>query len=225
MTWHAAGMRKPLEVEIWADVVCPWCYIGKRRFEQALASFPHRDDVRVTLRSFELDPTPREASEGDVAHLLAAKYGMTESEAREAVEGVRRTAQDVDIDMSEGQRYHGNTRDAHRLLHLAAERGLQEQLAEAFYKAHFTEGRSLFDADSLAAIAASVGLDSADVERVLAGTDYDEAVVADEDLAREFGISGVPFFVFDRRLGVSGAQPAALLGDALAQAWDEGLTR
>ena len=217
-------MRKPLEVEIWADVVCPWCYIGKRRFEQALASFPHRDDVRVTLRSFELDPTPREASEGDVARLLAAKYGMTESEARQAVEGVRRTAQEVGIDMSDGQRHHGNTRDAHRLLHLAADQGLQEQLAEALYKAHFTEGRSLVDPDSLAAIATSVGLDPAEVKRVLAGTEYDEAVTADEELAAEFGISGVPFFVFDRRLGVSGAQPAALLAEALAQAWNENAT-
>ena len=218
-------MREPLEVEIWADVVCPWCYIGKRRFEEALASFEHRDDVRVTLRSFELDPTPREAREGDVAHLLAAKYGMTESEARDAVEGVRRTAQEVGIDMSDGQRYHGNTRDAHRLLHLAAEHGVQEQLSEAFYRAHFTEGGSLFNADSLAVLATSVGLDAADVERVLAGSEYDDAVAADEDLAREFGISGVPFFVFDRRLGVSGAQPAALLGDALAQAWDDAATR
>ena len=217
-------MREPLEVEIWADVVCPWCYIGKRRFEEALASFEHRDDVRVTLRSFELDPTPREASEGDVARLLAAKYGMTESEARQAVEGVRRTAQEVGIDMSDGQRHHGNTRDAHRLLHLAADQGLQEQLAEALYKAHFTEGRSLVDPDSLAAIATSVGLDPAEVKRVLAGTEYDEAVTADEELAAEFGISGVPFFVFDRRLGVSGAQPAALLAEALAQAWNENAT-
>ena len=218
-------MREPLEVEIWADVVCPWCYIGKRRFEEALASFEHRDDVRVTLRSFELDPTPREGREGDIAHLLAAKYGMTESEARQAVDGVRRTAEEVGIDMSGGQRFHGNTRDAHRLLHLAAEQGLQEQLAEALYKAHFTEGRSLFDTDSLASIAVSVGLDASEVARVLEGSAYDDAVAADEDLAREFGIGGVPFFVFDRRLGVSGAQPASLLGDALAQAWSEAAAR
>lgn len=214
-------MPDTLEVEIWADVVCPWCYIGKKRFEQALAAFPERDRVIVTLRSFELDPTPREPSEGDVADLLAAKYAMAPAQAREAVEGVRRTAAEVGIDMAAGQRFHGNTRDAHRLMHFAASRGLESQVAEGLYRAHFVDGASLFDRAALVAIAADAGLDPMEAAEVLAGDSYDAEVMADEELAAAFGIGGVPFFAFDRRLGVSGAQPVEVLSAALQQAWDD----
>ena len=212
-------MREPLEVEVWADVVCPWCYIGKRRFEAALSEFAHRDDVRVTMRSFELDPTPRSAVQGDIAEMLAAKYGMSIDQAHDAVEGVRQTAAQVGIDMDNGQRFQGNTRDAHRLLHYAAEVGMQDRLSEALYRAHFTLGDSVFDHATLADLAEAAGLDRTQAERVLSGMDYDDDVAADEDLARSLGINGVPFFVFDRRLGVSGAQPVELMREALEQAW------
>lgn len=210
-----------LEVEIWADVVCPWCYIGKARFDQALAEFPFRDHVNVTLRSFELDPTPRKAEMADTATRLATKYGMSPQQAQEAVDRVRAVAAEAGIAMTEGDQFHGNTRDAHRLVHFAMERGRGAELSRALYDAHFTRRQSVFDHGVLADLAAEAGLDRDEAQDVLASGRYDDDVVADEELAASFGISGVPFFVFDRRIGVSGAQPLDVMTAALQEAWGE----
>nr|WP_027932693.1 DsbA family oxidoreductase [Amycolatopsis thermoflava] len=207
-----------MQVEIWSDVVCPWCYLGKRRFERALAGFEHRDQVEVTFRSFELDPrAPREPQ--PKAALIAAKYGISEAEFAANEERLTQLA------AAEGLEYHldggviGNTFDAHRVLHLARERGLQDAVAERFFRAYFTERRSVFDADSLVELAAESGLDADEVRRVLADGAYADEVRADIDQARALGANGVPFFVFDRRYGVSGAQSTETFAAALDKAY------
>ena len=210
-----------MQVEIWADVVCPWCYLGKRRFEQALDRFPHRDEVEVIYRSFELDPAAPPGVTRPTVDVLASKYGMGPEQARDAQRQMeQRAAQDGLTFRMEGLRS-GNTRDAHRLLHLARARGRQAEMAERLYRAYFTDQASVFDHASLAGLAADAGLDRDEALAVLAGGEYSPAVEADEEVARSFGISGVPFFVIDRRYGISGAQPAETIAAVLERVWAE----
>jgi predicted DsbA family dithiol-disulfide isomerase len=203
-------------VEIWSDVVCPWCYVGKRRFEKALAAFEHRDEVQVTWRSFELDPHAAREREGSPAEHLARKYGMSVEQAESMNEQMTALA------ASEGLEYHldrtrgGNSFDAHRLIHLAAEHGLQDAMQERLMRAYFTEGEAIGDPDTLGTLATELRVDPAGLD----DNAYAEDVRADEVLAARIGISGVPYFVLDRRYGVSGAQPSELLLQALAQAWE-----
>ena len=209
-----------LHVEIWSDVVCPWCYIGKRRFEAALARFEHRDEVAVTWRSFELDPTapPSAETAGTYAARLAAKYGRSPAEAQQMVDAMTATAAGEGLDFRFDLARPGNTFDAHRLLHLAREHGLQDPLKERFDRATFGEGLRTSDHASLRVLATEVGLPAADVDAVLASERYADAVRADEAQARAYGISGVPFFVLGGRYGVSGAQSPEVLLAALEQA-------
>ena len=210
-----------MQVEIWSDVVCPWCYLGKRRFEQALAGFDHRDEVEVDYRSFELDPTAPTGSTTPTVELLAGKYGMSPADAEQAQRQMtERAAADGLTFRMDGLRS-GNTADAHRLLHYAKAQGKQAELVERLHRAYFTDQASVFDPASLTAHAVEVGLDGAEVARVLAGDDYADAVQADVAEARSLGANGVPFFVIDRRYAISGAQPAELLRQALERAWDE----
>lgn len=210
-----------MQVEIWSDVVCPWCYIGKRRFESALRRFEHRDDVAVTYRSFELDPgAPPVRSESTTAH-LAAKYGISEAEARSMNDRVTEIAAAEGLDYRLDEARPGNTFDAHRLLHLAAARGLQGAVKERFMAAYFSEGAPIGDHEALTRLATEAGLDAAEVAAVLSGDAHADDVRADQAQARTFGISGVPFFVVDRTYGVSGAQPAEVLLQVLDKAWAE----
>ncbi len=215
-----AGVNEPLHIEVWADLVCPWCYLGKRRLERALAAFLHRDRVQVVHRAFELDPSRPPGQTFDRLEALASKYGLTLERARAMEEEMERRA------AADGLEYHlvpgvvGNTFDAHRVVHLAREAGREGAALERLYRAHFTEGRSIFDAASLAALAGEVGLDRGAVVEALAGRAFAAPVQAEERRARELGITGVPFFVLDGRWAVSGAQPAELLAKALAQAWE-----
>jgi predicted DsbA family dithiol-disulfide isomerase len=210
-----------MDVEIWSDVVCPWCYLGKARFERALGAFEHRDEVNVVYRSFELDPTAAPGVTTPTVELLSGKYGMTVEAARNAQrEMEQRAAGDGLTFRMDGLRS-GNTRDAHRLLQLARERSRQAELVERLHRAYFTEQLSVFDHPALTELAVGAGLDRGEVERVLAGNEFDDAVTDDEATARELGANGVPFFVIDRRYGISGAQPAELFTDALSQAWSE----
>ncbi|HEY8301075.1 MAG TPA: DsbA family oxidoreductase [Jatrophihabitans sp.] len=206
-----------MKVEIWSDVVCPWCYLGKRRFEQALDGFAHRDEVDVVYRSFELDPSAARGTTAPTVEVLAGKYGMTPEQAADAQRQMEARAREDGLTFAMSDLRSGNTRDAHRLLHRAAEHGVQADLVERLHRAYFTESRSVFDTDSLADLAAEAGLDRATAAAVLAGDDYDDAVAEDEALARTFGVTGVPFFVIDRTYGVSGAQSAAVLSDVLDQ--------
>jgi predicted DsbA family dithiol-disulfide isomerase len=211
----------PLMVEIWSDVVCPWCYIGKRRFEQALAQFEHADEVGVRFRSFELDRGAPAAVAGRSAERLAAKYGMSVEQAEAS------QARLTEMAAAEGLEYHldrtqgGNTFDAHRLLQLAADRGVQPQVKERLMHAHFTEGTPVGDHDTLVRLAHEAGLDAAEARAVLESDRYAEEVRADEGTAARIGIRGVPFFVLGRRFGVSGAQAPDIMLQALEKAWEE----
>ncbi len=208
-----------MQVEIFSDVVCPWCYIGKRRFEQALERFPHAGEVQVTWRSFELDSAAPRGTGGPTLPALARKYGMTQAHAAEMQAHMTEVAAEVGLDFHLDLTRKGNTVDAHRLLHLAAEHGVQGQVKERLLKAYFTEGRPVFTHADLARLGAEAGLDADVAARALADGSYATEVAADLDLARSFGISGVPFFVVDRAYGVSGAQPAQALLQVLEQAW------
>lgn len=210
-----------MTVEIWSDVVCPWCYIGKRRFEAALEEFGQRDAVEVVWRSFELDPEAPRETQGSLNEMLARKKGISTERA------AAMTAQVTMMAAEEGLEYHmdraksGNTFDAHRLIHLAAEHGLQGAAKERLLRAYFTEGKAIGDTETLVALGVELGLDADEVRTALEGDAYASAVRADERRARMLGISGVPFFVIDGKYGVSGAQaPETVLG-AMEQAWAE----
>jgi predicted DsbA family dithiol-disulfide isomerase len=206
-----------LTIEIWSDIVCPWCYIGKRRFERGLATLDDPGDFEVIHRAFQLNPSMPKGEVRDHRDNLMAKYGLSESRAAAMQEQMERTA------AAEGLEFHlaggvtGNTFDAHRVVHLGRERGIQDAMIERLFRAHFTEQRSIFDTDSLAALAAEAGLDPEEARAVLAGDAYAESVNADLRDARGFGISGVPYYVLDRRFAISGAQPPELFAEALAR--------
>jgi predicted DsbA family dithiol-disulfide isomerase len=208
-----------MKVEIWSDVVCPWCYLGKRRFERALESFDHRDQVEVVYRSFELDPSAPTATSTPTVELLASKYGMTQDQAEAAQRQMEQRAAGDGLTFRMDGLRSGNTRDAHRLLHLAKAHNRQPELAERLHRGYFTEQASIFDHATLTDLAVEAGLEREEVSRVLAGDDYGDAVAADEATAHSLGASGVPFFVIDRRYGISGAQPAETIAQALNRAW------
>ncbi|EWM17420.1 FrnE protein [Kutzneria sp. 744] len=209
-----------VRVDVWSDIICPWCYIGRRRFEQALAGFEHRDQVEVVHHSFQLDPTYPAGRTELSTEMLSRKYGMDVAEAAAMESKMEATA------AGEGLEYHmdglhiGNTADAHRLVHLAASAGLQDAMVERLFRAHFTDRRSVFSPSSLAALAVEVGLDPAEVEAVLSSDRYAAEVEEDAATASRLGANGVPFFVLDMRYGVSGAQPTELFTQALTEAWD-----
>jgi predicted DsbA family dithiol-disulfide isomerase len=210
-------------VEIWSDVICPWCYVGKRRFEDALALFDGRDEVDVIWRSFELDPSsPREPQ--PLAERLSAKFNVPHAEALAMNERMTETASGVGLQFRLDKAVSGNTFDAHRVLHLAASQGLQHEAIERVKEAYFSEGRAISDRETLVELAASVGLDADDTRAMLESDRFADEVRDDERTAAGFGIQGVPFFVFDRRYGVSGAQPPEVLLGALERAWEEAVS-
>ena len=207
-----------MRIDIWSDVVCPWCYVGKRRFERALAGFEARDEVQVVHRSFQLDPTRPKGQTQKRRAMLMAKYHLTAPQVEALDARMERTAAADGLEYHMGDGVTGNTLDAHRLLHLAADRGRQDHALERFYRAYFTEGRSLFDDASLTALAIESGLDAHDVQAVLAGDAYAAEVAADIREAQALGANGVPFFLFDHRFGVSGAQASDVFSQVLARA-------
>jgi predicted DsbA family dithiol-disulfide isomerase len=211
-----------VRVEIWSDVVCPWCYIGKRRFERALAAFEGAGDVEVTWRSFQLNPDQPRGDRTSHDEYLAGKMGIT----REQVHGLNERV--VGLAAAEGLRYDFdryqviNTFDAHRIAHLAAAHGLGGAIQERFLSAQLEQGEVLDDPETLVRIGAEIGVPADEIRDVLAGNAFADAVQRDIDEARALGIGGVPFFVLDRRFGVSGAQSSELFLGALRQAAAEG---
>ncbi|MER6363498.1 DsbA family oxidoreductase [Kitasatospora sp. NPDC001527] len=204
----------------WSDINCPWCYIGKARFERALAGFAHRGEVEVVHRSFELDPrSPHQAR--PVVPLIAAKYGIGLEQAEAAEQRIADNARAEGLAYVRAGRDAANSFDMHRMLHFAAEHGRQAALLDLLYRANFAEEASAFAPGRLVELAVEAGLDGERAARVLADREaYAEAVREDEATASAMGATGVPFFVFDRRLGVSGAQPAETFTAALEQAWE-----
>ena len=210
-----------MKVEIWSDVVCPWCYIGKRHFEAALAGFGHSDDVEVVWRSFQLDPTAAATSDGDPVERLAQKYGKSREWAEAAHARVTEAAAQAGLEFHLDRSRSGNTFDAHRLLHFAAAAGKQGELKERLMRGYFTDGQAIGEHSTLLGLAVETGLDEAETKAVLDGDDFADDVRTDLKDAQELGISGVPFFVIDSKFGVSGAQPSEILLDALQQAWQD----
>ena len=207
-----------MRVEIWSDIVCPWCYIGKRRFERGLGMVDERDDVEIIHRAFQLNPSMPKGQVRDHREHLMAKYGLSETQAAAMQQQMERTA------AAEGLEFHlaggvtGNTFDAHRLVHLGRQRGRQDAVIERLFRAHFTEQRSIFDVDALVALAGEAGLESAEARAALSGDQHEDGVNTDLRDARSFGISGVPYYVIDRRYAISGAQPPELFAEALTRA-------
>lgn len=212
-----------MRVEIWSDVVCPWCYIGKRRFEAALARFPQADEVEMVWRSFELDPSapPSTETQGSYVGQLAAKYRISVEQAQSMIDNVTRIAASEGLEFQFDRAKRGNTFDVHRLLHLGFEKGVQNDLKERLDHATFTVGLSVSDHAALAEVAVAAGLDEIEVKDVLASERFADAVRADEAQARSYGISAVPFFIIDGRYGVAGAQSPGALMDVLARVWQE----
>jgi predicted DsbA family dithiol-disulfide isomerase len=211
-------------IEVWSDVVCPWCYIGKRRLETALAAFEHRDDVEVVWRSFQLDPgAPTEPTE-PTSRMLARKYGQSAAGAQQMQDRVEAVAAEEGLLFRLSETLHLNTVAAHRVIHLALREGgaeLQGRVKEALLAAYFLQARIVADPVVLREVAVAAGLDGAAVDELLAGDALTDAVWADAEQARAYGATGVPFFVVDQRYGVSGAQPVEALSQVLAQAWAE----
>ncbi|HEX2048153.1 MAG TPA: DsbA family oxidoreductase [Acidimicrobiales bacterium] len=210
-----------MKVEIWSDVACPWCFVGKRRFDVALSRFEHGDAVEVRWRSFELDPSAPEVREAAYVDHLAAKYRVNRAEAEDMIDRMIEAGARNGVVLRFDKARPGNTFDVHRLLHLGAERGVQPALKERLFHAVFTKGASTADLDALVALAEASALDPAEARAVLESDRYAAEVRADEQRAADLGITFVPFFVFAGRLGVAGAESPELLLEVLEQAWAE----
>ena len=212
-------MSQPLKVDIWSDIQCPWCYIGKRKFEAAVADFD--GEVEIEYHSFELAPDTPVDYQGSPAQYLAERKGMSVPQVEQLFQRVTEIAAAVGLDYDLTRSQQTNTVKAHELLHYAKARGRQAELKEALLKAYFIDHRHVGRIDDLADLAAELGFDREDVVRSLSESEYLPAVRADGDLARAYGISGVPFYVFDDKYGVSGAQETSTFAQVLRQVADE----
>lgn len=208
-----------LSVEIWSDIACPWCYVGKRRFESALAGFEHADEVQVTWRSFELDPQAPRERDGDRVDHLARKYGTTREQAQAMHDQMAGVAAGEGLEFRFDIARSGNTFDAHRLTHLAAAHGRQDEMKERLFRAYLSEGEAIGDPAVLERLAVEVGLPADEARDLLAGDRFAGEVRDDEQLAASLAITAVPFFVVDRAIAASGAQPPELLRELLNRAW------
>lgn len=215
------GADQPLTIEVWSDVVCPFCYIGKRELEAALARFPHRERVRVVWKSFELDPDAPDRAPHDTYGMLMERYRITREEAKARVAGVTQRAAGLGLKYDFEKVVVGSSLLAHRLLQYAKAKGKGDAMKERLFRAYFTEGRHLADKPTLVALAKEAGLNADEVRYELEGDAWIREVRADEQEARQIGVSGVPFFAFDRRFAVGGAQSSTVFLQALEKAWAE----
>lgn len=210
-----------MKVDIWSDVRCPFCYIGKRKFEIALAQFEHKDQVEIEWHSFELDPNAETIPGTNSAEHLANKYGRSVEWAQEMQDNVTQTAAEVGLKFNLDKSVIANSFDAHRLIQLAKVQGLADEVEEQLFIAHFIDGKNISDHQTLETIGTTAGLDRLAVETMLANTDFTDEVRYDELTAQNIGVRGVPFFVFNQQLGISGAQSPQTFLDALKQAWEQ----
>jgi predicted DsbA family dithiol-disulfide isomerase len=205
-----------MRIEIWSDIVCPWCYIGKRRFERALATTGGRGEIEIIHRAYLLNPSMPAGEVRSHHDVLMAKYRLSHRDATAMQQRVQQTAADEGLEFHLAGGSTGNTFDAHRLVLFGRERNAEDAVLERLYRAHFTEQRSIFEHTSLVALAAQAGLDAHEARDVLAGNAYADVVDADLQAARRHGISGVPYYVIDGRHAISGAQPPELFAQVLA---------
>lgn len=210
-----------MKVEIWSDITCPFCYIGKRYFEKGLEQFPHKDKVDVVYRSFQLDPNAPKKPTFDVYTLVANKYGYSREQVKSMHDNLVAQAKAVGLDYQFDNALPANSLDAHRVIKFAETYGKSEAVLEQYYKGYFTDSKLISDWNTLADLAAETGIPREEVLNMLDSTQYEEDVLADGREASSFGATGVPFFVFNRKYAVSGAQPSEVFLGALQTAWDE----
>lgn len=210
-----------MKVEIWSDVMCPFCYIGKRKFEKALEQFPQKNNIEIVWKSFQLDPTTVTDPTLNTIDHLAEKKGWSKEQANETIAHVTGIAKQVGLDFHFDKAVVANSFDAHRLSHLAKKQGKQNDLEEKLFSAYFTEGKNTADHNTLIQIGTEIGLDKTEVSELLNSTLYTEEVERDIYEAQQVGVRGVPFFVLDRKYAVSGAQESSTFLQALTKSYEE----
>lgn len=216
---QASTPPRELVVEIWSDLICPWCAIGLRRFEKALAEFPEQASVRLVHHAFRLAPG---AKVEPVSVVIPRKYGLPPAQAATMFRRVEDAARGEGMDFHLEGTLHGDTKDGHRLVQYAGTVGLQHEVLDRLYRAYFEQGFTLFEPERLLDLVVEAGLDRPQAAAVLDSDDFGEIVEEDQLKLQEFGVNGVPFFVVDERYGISGAQDPKVFAQALRQAWDEG---
>ena len=210
-----------MKIEVWSDFVCPFCYIGKRRLEEALEQFPHKDQVEVVFRSFELDPNAKKQYDMTIHEIIAKKYGISVEEAKRVNADIGRQAESVGLTFRFDTMKPTNTFDAHRLAKYAKAQGKLSEMTERLFRAYFTDSKWISDHDVLVELAGEAGLDREEVKQVLESSRYTDEVRKDEEEAARFGVRGVPFFVLNRKYAISGAQPIEVFIQALEKVWKE----
>jgi protein disulfide-isomerase len=210
-----------MKIDIWSDVRCPFCYVGKRKFENALEQFAHKDKVEIEWHSFELDPTVVTDTSKNVYDYLAEIKGQSREWSVKMHEHVTKSAAEVGLHYDFDKAVIANSFDAHRLIQFAKTKGLGDAAEEVLFKAYFTEGKNIADHSVLVALGESIGLDKKETAEVIAGTAFTKEVKADGQVAQRIGINGVPFFVIENKYGISGAQPSELFLEALETSWKE----
>ena len=210
-----------MTVEIWSDVVCPFCYIGKRRFEEALQQFNQKENVEIVWRSFQLDPDGQPVPGTSLNQYLAERKGVSIEEAKRMNDYVTQTAADAGLQFQLEKAIIGNTFNAHRLLHLAKEKGVQNEVKEALLKAYFTEGKNISDQSVLLNFATAAGIDTNEANALLSSNNHATDVYTDQQRAQQIGVRGVPFFVFNNKYAVSGAQATEVFAEVLQKVWEE----
>ncbi|RYG74274.1 DsbA family oxidoreductase [Lentibacillus lipolyticus] len=210
-----------MHIEVWSDFVCPFCYIGKRRLELALEQFPHKEHVTVEYMSYELDPNAEENPGKSIHELLASKYGMSVEKARNSNEELGRQAAELGLTYNFDKMKHTNTFDAHRVAQYAKDKGKGREVTERLLQAYFTDSELISDHDTLIRLAGEAGLNQEEVRSVLETGRYQKHVRADEQEAGQLGAQGVPFFVFNNKYAVSGAQPQEVFTEVLEKVWEE----
>lgn len=211
-----------LSIDVWSDIACPWCYLGKASLERALRSFPHRDDVAVVLHAYQLDPTAPERATSTMWDHMTREKGMPEASVRDMFAALEERGRALGLEYRFDRVRPDNTRRAHRLLRYALSAGRQGEVADALFRAYFVDGASIGSDDELVRVAVEAGLDEADARSAVSSAAYDSEVKADIDQAERLGITGVPFFVLAERFGVSGAQTPEVFGDVLDRVWAAG---
>ena len=215
-------MENKLKIQIWSDVMCPYCYIGKRRIEGALAQFNHKDAVEIEWKSFQLDANFVASADDNIYDHLAEKYRKDREWAKEMVDNMTQNAKNSGLDFDFDKAILANSYNAHRLLHLAKKHNLGDALKELLFKAYLTDGKNVDDLATLSALGQEVGMDKDLIEGVLNSDAYGDAVKQDMMMAQQIGVQGVPFFVFDNKYAVSGAQHEETFVKTLEKVWEEG---
>jgi len=210
-----------MKVEIWSDIMCPFCYIGKRKFENALQQFRHQEQIEIVWHSYQLDPEMQHVPGRNINEVLAEKKGWSPQQAKQMNDQVTAMARTEGLEYNLAQAVPANTFNAHRLTHLAAQYNLQNKAEERIFRAYFTEGKNIGDAETLVQLGTEIGLPATEVRQMLQTDAFTAAVQQDISEAQQLGVRGVPYFVLNRKYGISGAQPSEVFLKALNQVWEE----